>query len=148
MFIPIALNGRVGNIYHPLSTELYILPLCTRQLELNLKFLSYVVTLPPMDLVSLALQASSNLRMRAMPSWLMDVDWAIRNLPGSHEHLHTLQLIDPASIKRLTHGIRTMTLQQLDHNIDMMHKLRLLRGRLEPSKFFLQFADTTKPSSQ
>lgn len=121
-----------NSIITPVFTELELLPLRTHRLELSLKFLSAAVSLSNDDLVSLALQASSNLRLSGNPSWLMDIDWAVRNLPGSHECLPALSLITHSSIKAVINGIRAATLLRLDHDVHNMHKLHLLRGCLEP----------------
>jgi hypothetical protein len=116
----------------PLFTELNLFPLQTRRLELSLKFLSYAVSLPDSDFVSLALQANSDLRSTGNPCWLMDINWAVSNLPGSCYRLPALKDLTSSSITSLINNIRLSTIRRLDNDLKNFHKLQLLKGCLEP----------------
>jgi hypothetical protein len=118
----------------PLFTELDLIPLRTRRLELCLNYLTYAVSLPDSDLVSLALQASSNLRSRGCSCWLMDIDWAISNLPGSQDHLPALAHLTPSSMKFIFTYVRELTFHRLNSDLDCLHRLRFLKARLEPQE--------------
>ncbi|KAF5387236.1 hypothetical protein D9757_006871 [Collybiopsis confluens] len=116
----------------PLFTELGLIPLRYRRLSLALRYLSYLSQRPVSSFAALALVESSSLRQRKHPSWLMDIDCALRRLPNSTLFLPFLADLSPTIISRISKDLHSLTLSNLQLDIDNLHQLRLLRGRQEP----------------
>ncbi|KAE9388348.1 hypothetical protein BT96DRAFT_1004267 [Gymnopus androsaceus JB14] len=117
----------------PLYAGLGLLPVRVRRVELALCYLIYLVQLSSHDLACTALQASSALREHNKPSWLSNLDWVIRDLPGSTSHLPPLADLSTESITSLLKSVRADCLHHLHNDIVLFHRLRLLDNRLEPS---------------
>ncbi|KIK51046.1 hypothetical protein GYMLUDRAFT_407494 [Collybiopsis luxurians FD-317 M1] len=75
----------------------------------------------------MALATSNQLRQNGYCSWLMDIDWLIRNLPNSTQ----LCDITPAVLHGLFKCVRSLALQNLQSNIQHFYRLRLLKDRRE-----------------
>ncbi|GAW03734.1 hypothetical protein LENED_005478 [Lentinula edodes] len=67
----------------PLFTETGIMPIRIRRVILALRYLIYLLKLPPDHYAYLALQENNNLRTQGRKCWLSDLDWAITHLPSS-----------------------------------------------------------------
>src|ERR1700743_3874466 len=74
-----------------LYSELGIYPLRVRRLELALRYLHYVLTLPTSHLVHKALEVSDWLRGNQFPSWMGDLAIVMRDLPFPMPRLPSLR---------------------------------------------------------
>ncbi|KAJ3769613.1 hypothetical protein FB446DRAFT_648341, partial [Lentinula raphanica] len=125
-----------NSILAPLFTETGIMPIRYRRIILALRYLAYVLALPPDHYAHLSLQESSRLRDAGERSWLSDLDWAIQHLPGSSLSLPPLQTMStaPESITDLIKNITGCSMTSLQQFVDNSSRLALLQGRREPHK--------------
>ncbi|KAJ3724633.1 hypothetical protein C8R42DRAFT_457443 [Lentinula raphanica] len=125
-----------NSVLAPLFTETGIMPIRYRRIILALRYLIYVLALPPDHYAHLSLRESSRLREAGERSWLSDLDWAIQHLPGSSLSLPSLQTLSttPESITDLTKNIVSCSMTSLQHFIDNSSRLAFLQGRREPHK--------------
>ena len=75
-FLHQVLGLALNSIITPLYTEMGLLPLRVRRVQLALRYLVYLIELPPHNLVCLALQSSNTLRDHGIP-----VGFRLGNLP-------------------------------------------------------------------
>ncbi|KAK7458763.1 hypothetical protein VKT23_009768 [Stygiomarasmius scandens] len=75
-----------------------------------------------------------SLREAGEPCWLMDLDWAIRNLPNNEKvFLPQNQDLDTEGIEKLLKTVRAVSNNGLRSEIDSFSRLALLRNRVEPT---------------
>ncbi|KAH7879474.1 uncharacterized protein C8R40DRAFT_1035802, partial [Lentinula edodes] len=127
------LNLSNNSVITPLFTESGIMPIRTRRASLALRYLKYLITLPPSHYAFSALWDNDNLCRAGSPCWLSDLDYAISQLPGHHRLPH-LQDLNNDCIDTLIKTIEFSTKSELQSHIDTWSKLSLLRNRLEPKE--------------
>ncbi|KAJ3932654.1 MAG: hypothetical protein NXY57DRAFT_1002071, partial [Lentinula lateritia] len=118
----------------PLFTETGIMPIRTRRVILALRYLIYLLKLPPDHYAYLALQENNNLRTQARKCWLSDLDWAISHLPSSTLTLPPLAQLSEQSVLHLIKSISHESNAHLQSEVDNSHRLALLHSRREPQK--------------
>ncbi|KAJ3855988.1 hypothetical protein EV368DRAFT_8559, partial [Lentinula lateritia] len=132
-FLRRMLNLSNNSVITPLFTESGIMPIRTRRASLALRYLKYLIALPPSHYAFLALWENNNLRRTSSPCWLSDLDYAISQLPGHHRLPH-LRDLNSDCIDTLIKTIEFSTKSELQSHIDTWSKLSLLRNRLEPKE--------------
>ena len=113
-----------------LFTETAIIPIKYRRVITALKYLKYLLELPPDTYAAHAMRDSLSLASLGKPCWVMDILYVLKKLPFQ---VHTLDITCPSpekvddTIKSVLHGLANH-LQQL---IDNSPKSYLLMGRME-----------------
>ncbi|KAF8872278.1 hypothetical protein BD779DRAFT_1452936, partial [Infundibulicybe gibba] len=117
----------------PLYTETSVVPLRFRRLNLALRYLQYLISLPNERYAKAALNDSIQLAAEGMPSWVMDLEYVLHNLPF-RAMLPNLKTATVEDIEQVIKCVQTGMEKHLQSCIDNSPKLYLLWGRVELEK--------------
>ncbi|KAF8879476.1 hypothetical protein BD779DRAFT_1649417, partial [Infundibulicybe gibba] len=117
----------------PLYTETSVVPLRFRRLNLALRYLQYLISLPNERYARAALNDSIQLAAEGKPSWVMDLEYVLHKLPF-RATLPNLKTATVEDIEQVIKCVQTGMEKYLQSCIDNSPKLYLLWGRLEPEK--------------
>lgn len=130
-FLRRLLRVNSNSILAPLFTELAIMPLRFRRASLALRFLLYLINLPPSHYANLALRSSDLLMRGGNTCWLMDLHWLLLQLP-TPVSLPPLHLITDAVVDAKIREVKSSGSRWLQSQVSGSRRLYLLHGRLEP----------------
>jgi hypothetical protein len=113
-----------------LFTETAVIPLKYRRIITALKYLKYLLLLPPDLYAAHAMQDSISLASVGKPSWIMDILFVLQNLPFQ---VHTLNLtcLTPEKVDVTIKSILSGLAKYLQQTIDNSPRSYLLTGRME-----------------
>jgi hypothetical protein len=113
-----------------LFTETAIIPIRYRRIITALKYLKYLLQMPPESFSSHAMQDSINLALSGKPGWVMDILYVLKNLPFNVITLN-LTALSPQNIDDTIKSINQGLEKHLQQIIDTSPKSYLLTGRME-----------------
>ncbi|KAJ7060818.1 hypothetical protein C8F01DRAFT_175498 [Mycena amicta] len=117
-----------------LYSELGIYPLRVRRAMLALRYLRYLIQLPPGNIARKALEAADRLRRKQKHDWLGDLASVLNSLPFPTERLPSLRNISVAWCDMAIERLKREAKLWIQREIDSRVSLHLLHGRLEPQE--------------
>lgn len=117
----------------PLHTETGLAPLHFRRVQLAVRYLGYLVALPPAHYARIALMDADGLASVGKPSWLSDLRYVLMHLPLPVS-LPPLQNVSDDVLKDVINSISASMTWWLKCEMQSP-KMYLLHGRLEPRKY-------------
>lgn len=116
----------------PLHTETAVKPLRYRRLELALRYLHYLISLPHSHFAHAALVDSASLANSGHSGWFMDLQYALNTLTPPI-HLPSLSTLNGDKIMEVINDVSNCMKSWLNDGMSS-DKMYLLHGRLEPEK--------------
>jgi ribonuclease HI len=116
----------------PLFTETAVAPLQYRRIQLALRYLAYLISLPVTHYAHAALKDSVSLFQINQPCWVTDLRHVLLNLPKPVA-LPDIVQIDTDGVAEIIKEVATSMKTWLNNEMKSP-KMYLLQGRLEPQK--------------